>query len=190
MRYILAVTGASGIIYGVRVCEELSRLGHEAHVIITDGARITAKYEMSDAVDRIKKCSSEIYGENDLDAPMASGSAKFSGMIVAPCSMKTLASVANGLEDNLVSRAALVQLKERRTLVLLIRETPLSTVHIINMLRASLAGAIVMPASPAFYGNPRTLDDLINFQVGKVLDILGIEHSLYKRWSGAEGSGD
>ncbi len=190
MKYVLAITGASGIIYGVRLCEELKRLGHDAHVIITNGAKVTAKYEMSDAIERLEKCSKEIYGENDLDAPMASGSARFNGMVIAPCSMKTLASVANGLEDNLVSRAAQVHLKERRPLLLLLRETPLSTIHIMNMLKASLGGAIIVPASPGFYGNPRTLDDLVNFQVGKVLDILGIEHSLFKRWSGADGSGD
>ena len=190
MKYILAITGASGIIYGVRLAEELGNMGHDVYAIFTNGAKATAKYELGDAIERVGKSSKAVFNENELDAPIASGSARFDGMVVAPCSMKTLASIANGLEENLVSRAGLVQLKERKPLILLLRETPLSTLHIMNMLKASIGGAIIVPASPGFYGNPRTVDDLINFQVGKVLDLLGIQHNLFRRWSGPEGSGN
>lgn len=190
MKYILAVTGASGIVYGVRLNEELEKMGVEVYAIVTEGAKATAKYEFKDAIERIKKASVAVYDENNLDAPMASGSAKFDGMVVAPCSMKTLASIANGFEDNLVSRAAQVQLKERRPLLLLLRETPISTLHIMNMLKASLGGAVIVPASPGFYGDPKSIDDLVDFQVGKVMDLLGLQHNLFKRWAGAEGIGD
>lgn len=182
MKVIVAVTGASGIIYGVRLVEELNKKNVETHVIFTEAAKKTAEYELKDALKRVKASSKFIYSENEIDAPPASGSNFFHAMIIAPCSIRTLGSIANGIADNLVTRAALVQLKERRSLILLLRETPISTIDILNMLKVSIAGATIMPASPAFYHNPNTIDDLVNFIVGKILDLLGIQHNLYKKW--------
>jgi len=182
MKIIVGVSGASGIVYGVRLAEELNALGHEVHTIFTEAAKKTSAYEMPDAFDRIKRASNAVYGEEDIDAPPASGSAGFEAMVIAPCSLRTLGSVANGIADNLLTRSALVQLKERRKLILLIREMPLSTIDIINMLKVSLAGGIVAPASPGFYHGPRSIDDMVNFVVGKVIDLLEIKHGLYRRW--------
>ncbi len=186
LKAVLGITGASGIVYGVRLAEELKKSGVELHTIFTEAAKKTAKYELKEAYQRVKKVSKKIYSEEDIDAAPASGSAGFRFMVVAPCSIRTLGSIANGIADNLLTRAALVQLKERKKLLLIIRETPISTIDIMNMLKVSLAGAIVMPASPGFYSMPETVDDMINFIVGKVLDLLDIEHNLYRRWKAEE----
>ncbi|MDP8023791.1 MAG: UbiX family flavin prenyltransferase [Conexivisphaerales archaeon] len=183
---MLGITGASGIVYGVRLAEELKKSGVELHTIFTEAAKKTAKYELKEAYQRVKKVSKKIYSEEDIDGAPASGSAGFRFMVVAPCSIRTLGSIANGIADNLLTRAALVQLKERKKLLLIIRETPISTIDIMNMLKVSLAGAIVMPASPGFYSMPETVDDMINFIVGKALDLLDIEHNLYRRWKAEE----
>ncbi len=182
LKALLGITGASGIVYGVKLAEELKNSGIEVHTIFTEAAKKTAKYELKEAYERVKKVSKKIYSEDEIDAAPASGSAGFSFMVVAPCSIRTLGSIANGIADNLLTRAALVQLKERKKLLLIIRETPLSTIDIMNMLKVSLAGAIVMPASPGFYSMPETVDDMVNFIVGKALDLLNIEHKLYRRW--------
>ncbi len=184
-RYVVGISGASGIIYGVRLVRALLDLGREVHVIVSDAARLTARYELDEPLDYLLK-GARVYGEGQLDAPPSSGSFLTGGMAVAPCSMRTLAAVAHGLEDNLLTRAAMVHLKERRRLVLLIRETPLSTLHIENMLRASSAGAVIMPASPGFYGRPRSVDDLVDSVVGRVLDLLGVENPLARRWAGPD----
>ncbi|MGC8558419.1 MAG: UbiX family flavin prenyltransferase [Nitrososphaeria archaeon] len=181
----MGMIGASGLIYGLVVNDALKNFGHEVHVIITEGAKAVAKYEGGiDAIKMLEGTSFKIYNETDIEAPMASGSAKFDGMVIAQCSMRTLASVTNEFEDNLISRAAQVQLKEKKPLILLIRETPLSTIQLLNMLKSSISGAIVAPASPGFYGNPKTVDDLVNFQVGRILDLLGLENNFAKRWKG------
>ena len=182
LKAVLGITGASGIVYGVRLAEELKKSGIEVHTIFTEAAKKTAEYELKDAFDRVKSASKKVYGEDDIDAAPASGSAGFSFMVVAPCSIRTLGSVANGIADNLLTRAALVHLKERKKLILIIRETPLSTIDIMNMLKVSIAGAIIMPASPGFYSMPETVDDMVNFIVGKALDLLDIQHDLYRRW--------
>jgi 4-hydroxy-3-polyprenylbenzoate decarboxylase len=183
MKVILAMTGASGVVYGVRLLEVLHSLGHEVHLIVTKAGRLVLKHEMGVEVHELKGRCFKIYDEEEIGAPPSSGSARFEAMVIAPCSMKTLASIANGLSNNLVTRAADVMLKERKRLILVVRETPLNKVHILNMLRINDMGGIVFPACPAFYHRPRSIEDLVNYVVGKILDLLGIEHDLFQRWS-------
>jgi len=184
-RYVVGMSGASGAIYGVRLVGALASAGHEVYAVVSDAARITSRYELDAPLEDLLR-GARVYSERDLDAPISSGSFRTDGMAIAPCSMRTLAAIAHGVEDNLLVRAAMVHLKERRRLILLVREAPLSTIHIENMLRASSAGAIVMPASPGFYGRPRTIEDLVDSVVGRVMDLLGIENSLARRWAGPD----
>jgi 4-hydroxy-3-polyprenylbenzoate decarboxylase len=187
-RLIVSLTGASGAVYGVRLLEVLREMGIETHVVITSAAAANLKIEKSMRAADILKLCTKIYDENDVGASIASGSYVTQGMIIVPCSMHTLAGIAHGASDNLVLRAADVCLKERRKLVLVPRETPLSLVHLRNMTLAAEAGAIVLPAMPGFYYQPRSIEDMINFIVGRVLDSFGIEHSLFRRWAGNEAA--
>jgi len=171
-------------VYGVRLLEVLKEMSIETHVVITSAAVTNLKIEKSMTSADISNLCAKIYDENEVGASIASGSFVTQGMIIIPCSMHTLAGVARGLSDNLVLRAADVCLKERRRLVLVPRETPLSLVHLRNMTLATEAGAIILPAMPGFYHQPRNIEDMVNFIVGKVLDSFGIEHNLFRRWAG------
>ena len=179
---LVAMTGATGAVYGIRVLETLRDLGVETHLIVSQWADTTIRTETDRRPDDVRKLATAVYEEGDLQAPPARGSFETAGMIVAPCSMRTLAAVANGLSDNLIQRAAEVHLKERRKLVLLVRESPLSVIHLENMLRLARAGAVVAPPVPAFYAKLRSLDDMVDHTVGRALDQLGIEHERIRRW--------
>jgi len=183
MRLIIAITGASGVIYGKRILEVLQKKKIETHLIISKAAEKIVKHELETTKKDIEKLASHVYSVDDLTAPIASGSFKTDAMIIIPCSMKTLAGIAHGYADNLILRVADVMLKEKRKLILIPRETPLNAVHISNMLElAKLEGVTIIPAMPAFYHKPATISEIVDFVVGKILDILNIEHALYKRW--------
>ena len=182
MKILLSIGGASGSIYGLRLLEGLKKSKNDVHLVISTGAKKILKHETGYTYDYLKEKADICYENDDLFAAPASGSFQLDGMIVAPCSMKTLSAIANGYGDTLSSRAASCCLKEGRKLVLVIRETPLDLPGIKNMLSAKQSGAIILPAMPAFYHKPKTIDDLVNFVVGKVLDQFDIKHSLFKRW--------
>lgn len=183
MKVIVGITGASGIIYAIRLLEELKKVGEEIYVIISKNAEIIMEKECGKGKDYLKKFTENIFDNDDFSSPLASGSFKVDSMVIIPCSIKTLSAVANGFTDTLISRAGINCLKEGRKLVLVIRETPLDLSSLRNMVKAKENGAVILPAIPAFYHNPKTIDDLVNFVVGKILDQLGIEHNLFKRWS-------
>ena len=181
---VIAITGCSGVVYGVRLLEVCRQLGIETDLVVSAAAELLLKLELGKSADELRKLATRSYSPDDLTAPIASGSVRTDGMVIAPCSMKTLGAVASGVADNLIARAADVTLKEGRPLVLVPRETPLNLIHIENMARLKRAGATILPAMPAFYNKPKTVSELIDFIVGRVLDILGVEHQLYKRWQG------
>jgi len=180
----VAVTGASGTIYGRRLLEILHENKIETHLIVSKAAEKVIKHELGTGKKDLERLATQTYNEDDLTAPLMSGSFKTDGMVIIPCSMKTLAGITHGFADNLILRAADVTLKEKRPLVVVPRETPLSIVHLHNMLKAAKIGVFMVPAMPAFYHRPEKIDDLVNFIVGRVLDCLGIEHRLFKRYSG------
>ncbi|GAB5046076.1 UbiX family flavin prenyltransferase [Thermodesulfovibrio sp. TK110] len=187
-KLILAITGASGIIYGIRLLEEVSK-NFEVSVILSNSAIEVMKHETEiksfhEFKQRFKNPNIDIYFENQIDASVASGSYKTSGMFIVPCSMKTLSAIATGYADNLITRAADVIIKEGRKLIISPREMPLSAIHLENMLKLARIGVIIAPPMPAFYHNPQTIDDMINFVIGKLLDSMGIENNLYRRWNG------
>ena len=181
MRVVLGITGASGVIYGVRLAAELEKSGTELTIIISDAARKVMANEAPQATEQLSRCG-RILSEHDIDADVSSGSAKFDATVICPCSMKTLSAIANGYADNLICRNADVALKEHRKLVLVVRETPRNAIHLENMLKLARLGVTILPASPGFYHNPKTIDDLVNYVVGKVLDSLGVESNLFTRW--------
>ncbi|MBI2830575.1 MAG: UbiX family flavin prenyltransferase [Chloroflexi bacterium] len=185
MIIIIGISGASGAIYGIRLLEILSRTnGIETHLVISKAAEANIEYETGWKVKDVRALANHCYEIDDIGAKPSSGSFKRDAMIIAPCSMKTLSALANSYTDNLLVRAADVTLKERRKLVLLARETPLHLGHLRNMERLTEIGAIIFPPVPAFYHKPETIGDIIDHSVGKVLDLLDIEHSLFARWSG------
>lgn len=181
MKVIVAITGASGTVYGYRLLEKLRECKTETKIIATDTALEILKDENDIGINELSEFG-EIFRNDNLNAPMSSGSYLFDALIVAPCSMKTLAGIANGLSSSLVTRVADVALKERRKVILVTRETPLSLIHIRNMEKATEAGAIILPACPGFYHCPHTIMELVDHVAGKVFDQLGIPNDFFKRW--------
>lgn len=189
MKLVVAITGASGVIYGIRALEVLKGLGIETHLILSEWGEKTIKIETDRDGDYVRSLATRVYDDANMAAPVSSGSFKTDGMLVIPCSMKTLAGIANGLDDALVARAAGVCIKESRKVVLVPRETPLSRIHLDNMNKlAGLPNVVIMPAMPGFYHRPKTMEDLIDHVVGKVLDQFDIKHSLFKRWGEKTGT--
>lgn len=187
-RLIVGITGASGAIYGVRALQALRDVdGLETHLVISKGARATLALETELKVDDVAVLADVVHVDTNLAASISSGSFRTRGMLIAPCSVKTLGAIASCSGDNLIARAADVTLKERRPLVLLLRETPLHAGHIRTMELVTLAGAVVMPPVPAFYHRPKTIDDIIDQTVGRALDQFGIDSPLVRRWSGLRG---
>ncbi|HEC88136.1 MAG TPA: UbiX family flavin prenyltransferase [Thermoplasmata archaeon] len=182
MRIVVAITGASGGIYALYLLNELKKKGIEICAIITEYGEKIMGYETGKLKHEIEEMVDELYSEKDMESPLASGSFQYDAMVVIPCSLKTLASIANGMAINLVVRTAICCLKEGRKLIVVPRETPLDLISLENMVKLKKAGAIILPAMPAFYHKPEKVDDLIYYIVGKVMDLLYIENSLYKRW--------
>ncbi|MHA1754228.1 MAG: UbiX family flavin prenyltransferase [Candidatus Odinarchaeia archaeon] len=182
MKLIVGITGASGVIYGIRLIEELSRSGNYVITVVSEAGKRLFSHEALGELTKVKSLSDEFYEAEDFNTPIVSGSFKVDGMIICPCSMKTVSAIANGYSANALIRAADCCLKEGRKLVLVFRETPLNQVHLENLLKLSRVGAIILPASPGFYHNPKNIGDVVNFIVGKILDQFNIENELYKRW--------
>jgi 4-hydroxy-3-polyprenylbenzoate decarboxylase len=183
-RIIVGITGATGTIYGVRLLEALRKTDIETHLVLSRWAARTLAYETSYSVADVKALATHVYPAADQGAPISSGSFLTEGMIIVPCSMRTLAAIAHGLGDNLIHRAADVMLKERRRLVLAVREAPLSEIHLENMLKLARIGATIVPPVPAFYSKPQTIDDVIDFTVARLLDQLDIHIEVRSRWAG------
>jgi len=193
-RWVVGITGASGAIYGITLCQQLLDVGFHIHLVVTDAGWRVMKEELGWDVDHRMDSLRNVFGAaisegqltyhplNDIGASIASGSFRSAGMVIMPCSMGTLSSIANGSSTNLLTRAADVMLKEGRPLLLVPRETPLHAIHLENMLKLARMGVRIIPAMPAFYNGPQTINDMVNFLVGKVMDSMGIMHNLYKRW--------
>lgn len=186
MRLVVGISGTSGVVYGIRFLQELRAKGIETYLVVSRAAEKLMAYETGMGLEDVEGLATQRYGVDDMFAPIASGSNPTDGMAVIPCSMKTLAGIACGYAENLMLRAAMVTLKEGRRLVLVPRETPLSPVDLGNMLRLSRIGVTILPAMPAFYHSPRSIDDLVAYVVGKTLDAFRIEHDLFKRWGGLQ----
>ncbi|MEW6696343.1 MAG: UbiX family flavin prenyltransferase [Bacillota bacterium] len=183
MRIVVGITGATGVLYGITLLQELKKLGVETHLILSRWARRTIELETVYTPGDVAKLADVCHAEDDLAAAISSGSFRHQGMVIAPCSMKTLAGLAHGYAENLIVRAADVTLKEGRPLVLVPRETPLNVIHLENMLKLARAGAVILPPMPAFYQRPETIQDIVQQTVGRILDRLGLENDLVKRWT-------
>ncbi|WP_457612378.1 UbiX family flavin prenyltransferase [Methanocaldococcus sp.] len=180
MKVVVGITGASGVVYSKKLIEELYKKVN-LNIIISESAKDIIKEELNIDYNYFKKFGS-LYDNKDFFSPLASGSNKFDAYIVIPCSMKTLSAIANGYSSSLIVRVADIALKERRKLILVPREMPFNSIHLENMLKLSNLGAIIMPPCPAFYHKPKDIEDIINFVVGRILDLLGIKNNLYRRW--------
>lgn len=191
-KYVVAITGASGIIYGVRIIEVLLAQGHEVHLVVSEPGYLVMKQEMGwelgeAAQEGLRQYFPQsdrlyLYNNADIAARLASGSFITEGMVIVPCTMSTVAAVANGLSNNLIERAADVMLKERRPLIMVPRETPLSAIHLRNLLRLAEMGVAIVPAMPAFYHRPRDIDEMVSFMVGKILDMMRIPNNSFSRY--------
>jgi len=183
-RIIVGISGASGIVYGIEVLKALRSLGIETHLVVTQSAKVTLSQETSLKFAELTDLADVNYANADIGAAIASGSFRTLGMLVAPCSIRTLSEIATGVTSSLLSRSADVVLKERRRLVLMVRETPLHAGHLESMLRVTHMGAIVNPPVPAFYTQPESIDDIVQQSVGRVLDLFGLDSGMVKRWEG------
>src|ERR1700756_3290612 len=183
-RLIIGISGASGVIYGVRLLELLRNAGVETHLVLTKTAEVTFAHETNLKIADVKALADVCHRVDDMAAPISSGSFKTAGMIVAPCSVRSMSEIASGVTTTLLTRSADVVLKERRKLVLMVRETPLHAGHLRSMTALSEMGAIIAPPLPAFYPRPETLDDMVNHTIGRVLDLFGLESGLVSRWKG------
>jgi 4-hydroxy-3-polyprenylbenzoate decarboxylase len=183
-RLIVGISGASGIVYGVRILQALQNTPIETHLVMTESARLTLSSELDMSVKEVEALATEVHHIKNIGATIASGSFKTMGMVIAPCSIRSLSEIAWGGTTSLLSRAADVVLKERRRLVLMVRETPLHAGHLKTMMQATENGAIIMPPVPAFYSKPSTIDEMVNHTVGRCLDLFDIETQLTKPWQG------
>jgi 4-hydroxy-3-polyprenylbenzoate decarboxylase len=183
-RLIIGMTGSTGAIFGIRLLEALKNSDVESHLIISKWAQRTIEHETRYTLEQVRAMASVVHSQGDMGASISSGSFLTEGMVVAPCSVRTLGGIANGYGEHLVHRAADVVLKERRRLVLLVRETPLSEVHLENMLKLARMGVVMLPPMPAFYNHPQTVDDVVDHIIGRVLDQFGIDAPFTKRWDG------
>lgn len=186
---VVAITGASGVIYGVEMLRALKDLGQTTHLILSEAAGVNMTIETDYSLDEVRALADVVHPNKDVGAAVASGSFRTRGMIVAPCTIKTLSAIANSFTYNLIVRAADVTLKERRTLVLMVRETPLHKGHLELMSRAADCGAVILPPMPAFYHRPASILDIVHQSIGKALDQVGIEHDLFRRWTGHARTG-
>ena len=189
MRVIVGITGATGVIYGVRLLERLREAGVETHLVISRWGARTLTHETPYTREQVEALAQTSYAPGDMGAAISSGSFQTAGMIIVPCSAKTLGAIAHGFGDGLIHRAADVILKERRKLLLAVREAPLSDIHLENMLKLSRMGAVVLPPMPAFYNHPQTIDDVVEHTVARMLDQFGVELPETSRWSGEMGAG-
>ncbi|MCL5263978.1 MAG: UbiX family flavin prenyltransferase [Chloroflexi bacterium] len=189
MRLVVGISGATGAIYGVRLLEVLrTKKEIETHLVISDPGRRTIEHELDMGVEAVERLATHVHNINDIGASIASGSFKTSGMVIAPCSIKTMSALANCYNTNLLVRAGDVMLKEGRPLVVVLRETPLHAGHLRLMAELAQMGAVILPPVPAFYHKPKTIDDLVNHTVGKILDRFNIDHNLFERWAGLQDS--
>lgn len=186
MKLVIGISGATGAIYGIRILQVLKPIPIETHLVLTDSAKRTIEMETDFTVKEVESLADYVHDNRDIGAAISSGSFKTDGMIIAPCSIKSLSALANSYNDSLLVRAADVMLKEKRKLVLIPRETPLHAGHLKLLLALAEIGAVLLPPMPAYYHMPKTIDDIINQTVGKALDQFNIEHQLFKRWDGSE----
>jgi flavin prenyltransferase len=189
MRLVVGITGASGAIFGIRTLEILKTLNIETHLVVSQWARTTIAHETSYTLAQVEALATQVHHADNQAAPISSGSFRTDGMIIAPCSMKTLAAIRVGFGDSLITRAADVTLKERRKLVLVARESPLSEIHLDNMLALAKMGSVILPPMAEFYSNPKSLDDMVNHIIGRLLDQFGLDMPGMHRWGGFSGNG-
>lgn len=186
-RLVVGISGASGIIYGIRLLEALRQTEVETHLVMSEAAKKVAELETGYSVAQVEALADAVYKNDEIEAPISSGSFQTMGMVVAPCAVKSLSAIAHSYNDTLLARAADVVLKERRKLVLVVRETPLHLGHLRLMAEATEYGAVILPPVPSFYHQPKTIDDIIAQTVGKILDQFHLEHNLFRRWDGGPG---